>query len=161
MIVHSDKYKRGFTLIELVIVVSVIAVLSGVSIFAMREARTSGRDAKRRADLAQIASSLELYKADCNFYPNTVPAVNAPLTGASSFGCTVATAATNIYIQAMPGDPDGSAYAYTVAPSGCSGNCTRFCIWANLEGDPTLPAFCNSTNCGSVPSGFDLCITNP
>ena len=167
MIVHSDKYKRGFTLIELVIVVSVIAVLSGVSIFAMREARTSGRNAKRQADLAQIASGLELYKADCNFYPNALPAVNDPLSGDTD-PCTLP--ATNVYIQAMPSDPDGSAYVYTPRPVDChtSDNCRQFCVWTLLEttGPATIPApaFCMSVcaplpSCGGVPCNF--CVTNP
>ena len=159
----NTKYQKlntyfGFTLIELIIVISIIALLSGISVFALNDARISGRDAKRKGDLAHIASGLELYKADCNYYPNSLPTSNSSLLG-NTLPCTLP--ASNVYIQAIPADPDGSAYTYTAAPSGCSGNCTSFCIWANLESNPSLPTYCNSTNCGSVPVGFDLCITNP
>ena len=102
MIIYSDKFKKGFTLIELVIVISIIALLSGISVFALNNARSSGRDAKRRGDLAQIASGLELYKSDCNVYPNSLPAVDSPLLG-NTDPCTLPS--TNVYIQAIPGDP--------------------------------------------------------
>lgn len=141
--------KTGFTLIELVIVVSIIAVLSGVSLFALSGARESGRDARRRSDLSQIASGLELYKADFNYYPDSITA-GGSLSGGG-----------NTYIQVIPSDPTGSAYAYTPAPFSCSGNCMRFCVWATLEETTTTPTYCNATNCGSVPGGFNYCVTNP
>ncbi len=163
--IRRYRFKRksvGFTLVELVVVVSIIAIISGISIFAVNSARTSGRDAKRKGDLAQIASGLEMYKSDCNYYPRSLPSVGSSLTGNSSFGCTVAAASSNIYIQALPGDPGGSNYGYTVYPSGCLNNCTRFCLWAKLEdSSTTLPSYCNASFCGSVPAGFNYCLTSP
>ena len=155
---------KGFTLIELVIVISIIALLSGISVFALNNARSSGRDAKRRGDLAQIASGLELYKSDCNVYPNALPAVNSPLLG-NTAPCTLPS--TNIYIQAIPGDPDTARfYVYQPRPSGCTStdSCRQFLIWASLENPPTIPSYCTGTAplCGStVATTCNFCITNP
>ncbi len=143
----------GFTLIELMVVISIIAILSGISIFALNDARVSGRDAKRKADLSQIASGLELYKADCNFYPNSIPSAGNPLTGGA---CN-----TNTYIEAMPADPDtANSYRYVPLPLGCAGTCTRFQLWTALENIPTsIPSYC--TSIGSCGSACNFCIVNP
>lgn len=141
----------GFTLIELVIVVSIIAIISGISLFALSSARESGRDARRKADLEEIASGLEMYKADLDYYPQSI-----------AFGGTLS-GGGNTYIQVIPNDPDTS-YAYTVGPGGCNnspGNlCVRFCLWAALEdAAATLPSYC--TSCDSTPAGYNYCVNNP
>jgi len=160
---HNTNFpfrNAGFTLIELLVVITTIAILSGISIFALNNARQSGRDAKRRADLAQIAQGFELFKADCNFYPNTKPAPNSPLTGVSP--CSPVN--SNRYIEAVPGDPDPDKnYIYAPTPDGCSGNCTGFKLWAALESPPNpIPGYCGGTptGCGG-PTECDFCVINP
>lgn len=155
----------GFTLIELMVVISIIAVLSGISIFALNDARVSGRDAKRKADLSHIASGLELYKADCNFYPNatSLPGPGNALTGVAP--CAVAYSG-NRYIEAMPDDPDTSLnYIYvptTSSGGGCAGNCTRFRLWTRLENAPTtLPSYCTSAPSCGTSGACNFCIVNP
>ena len=150
---------RGFTLIELLVVMSIIALLAGISIFALQGARESGRDGRRKADLASIASALELYKADCNFYPNTLPSPGSPFTG-SQPRCDLA---ANRYMEAVPDDPTtGRDYFYEPLDGCVSGPaaCTRFLLWAALEDPGTVPGYCTGTpSCGSAACNF--CVTNP
>ncbi len=165
MRIKNKHFVKGFTLIELVIVIAIIALLSGISVFALNNARESGRDAKRRGDLAQIAQGIELYKADCNYYPNSVPAPGSTLTGASSFGCFAPGFPSNRYIEAMPDDPDSAGQDYVYVPLPTTPNCTststcsRFQIWASLE-NPTTPSYC-----APVPPGCggtcNFCVINP
>ena len=91
--------QNGFTLIELLVVISIIGILVGVSIFGLSGARESARDARRKSDLELIKSGLELYRADCNRYPASLPAAGSNLVGSTP---PTACMATNIYI--------GSAY---------------------------------------------------
>ena len=60
---------KGFTLIELLVVISVIALLASIAIVALNSARSESRDAKRIADIRQIASALELYFDQFDQYP--------------------------------------------------------------------------------------------
>lgn len=156
------RFLRGFTLIELLIVMVIIAILSGISLFALQGTRSSTRDAKRKADLELIATGLELYKADCNYYPDSFPSPGEQLTGS---GCTPSN--NNIYIQAIPDDPDGSRnYLYVALgcnPTSTPSGCTRFRVLAALESKPTptLPPDCtvSDPNCGTVICNY--CIHNP
>lgn len=61
--------KKAFTLIELVVVISIIAVLAGVVIVNTSSAQKIARDNKRKADLTTIQSTLELFQIENRKYP--------------------------------------------------------------------------------------------
>jgi prepilin-type N-terminal cleavage/methylation domain-containing protein len=60
---------RGFTLIEMMVVVSIIAVISSVGIFSYNEASKKSRDGNRQSDLKQLQAAIELYKQKNGRYP--------------------------------------------------------------------------------------------
>ena len=132
----------AFTLIELLVVMGVIAILTGISIFALQGSREAGRDARRKSDLETIRSGIELFRADCNVYPSNLVAVGSSLQGTVALGCSPAN--TNIYIQSVPGDPSsGSGYCYNQTSSTTDELC------ATLENVPTSPSACASCDSGS------------
>lgn len=59
----------GFTIIELVIVVSIISLLATILVMNFNESRMSARDDARKASLSQLQVALELYKAQHGRYP--------------------------------------------------------------------------------------------
>jgi prepilin-type N-terminal cleavage/methylation domain-containing protein len=61
--------RRAFTLVELLVVLSIIGLLSSVAVVAMNNTRAGARDAKRAADLSALRNAMELYFADNNSYP--------------------------------------------------------------------------------------------
>lgn len=61
--------KNGFTFIEILVVVAIIGLLSGIGLTSYTTANKKARDGKRRADIEQIRSALEMYKADNSTYP--------------------------------------------------------------------------------------------
>ncbi len=61
--------RRAFTLVELLVVISIIGLLSAVATVSMGSARSKARDAKRLADKNQIIKALNLYYADNGNWP--------------------------------------------------------------------------------------------
>lgn len=62
---------RAFTLIELLIVISVIGILSAIIIASLNNARARARDAKRMVDLKNIQTALEMYYMEHGKYPSS------------------------------------------------------------------------------------------
>jgi len=63
------KHKRGFTIIELLVVISIIGLLSSMVLVSLDNARIKARDAKRQSDLSNISRALELYYSNHDSYP--------------------------------------------------------------------------------------------
>jgi len=61
--------RKGFTLVELLVVVAIIGILTTIAVVALSGARQKARDTKRVADVRQIHTSLELYNNNSNGYP--------------------------------------------------------------------------------------------
>lgn len=110
------KKQHGFTLIELLVVIAVIGILASVVLASLNSARAKAHDAKRKADLVQIRSALELYYSDNGAYPVTSGyRSNCPgyggfdVTGANGYIPNLAPT----YIPTLPLDPK------PINPYGC------------------------------------------
>src|SRR6266511_1081321 len=63
------KRYNGFTLIELIVVVGIIIVLSGLVLSTVGYARKKGARARAETEIAAMSAALESYKADNAVYP--------------------------------------------------------------------------------------------
>lgn len=68
---HKLNRQRGFTLIELMVVVVILAVLAGLVVPKLMERPDEARIVKAKQDISAIASALKLYKLDNYNYPTT------------------------------------------------------------------------------------------
>ena len=64
-----NLFKKGFTLVELLVVMAIIGILATVIISGFRASQRRSRDAKRKSDLRQIGQAMELFYSDHDFYP--------------------------------------------------------------------------------------------
>ena len=55
------KVSKGFTLIEILVVIAIIGILSAIILVSLNSARTNAKDARIVSDLTQMRNSLELY----------------------------------------------------------------------------------------------------
>lgn len=140
--------KKGFTLIELLVVISIIGIMISLSVFGLQGARLASRDAKRKADLEQIRSGLEIYKSDCNYYPTTL---SSPLVGT---GDTSSCSSSNTYISSVPADPTDPTSSYAYSSDG-----TTYTLCAALEQAPS-PAL-DVTGCANCTTTCNYKVTNP
>lgn len=145
---------RGFTLVELLVVVAIIGILSAIVLASMSGARSKGRDAKRISDIKNLQLALQLYYDGNNStYPSGDGSVSSTLTGLAPS-----------YLSVLPTDPLSSAtysYGYIGLPSGCTIACNDYAVGAQLENtNSTLDSYtgnqpikingstsnCNATN---------------
>lgn len=141
---------RGFTLVELLVTITIIAVLAAIGLVAYSMALKQGRDSKRQTDLRAIQSALEQYNSDQLFYPytgtanglDTLLAASPPPTFTSSIGQpSPFPSPVKTYMNSLPQDPTGTArYKYVAKPdtpacdnSTATTKCTSYCLYANLE----------------------------
>lgn len=70
-----NKAQKGFTLIEMLIVIAVITILAGVVFNGIQGVRETTRDTRRIGDLTNVQSILEMYMNQCNHYPGVADSV--------------------------------------------------------------------------------------
>ncbi len=63
------KNQKGFSLVEVLIVIGIIILLGLISVIALSDQQAKARDAKRISDIRQIRTALEFYYGDKNEYP--------------------------------------------------------------------------------------------
>lgn len=65
------KYNRGFTIVELLIVVAIIAILAAIVLTQTGLANSKGRDAARMRSLKELQKAVEIYRTETGEFPNT------------------------------------------------------------------------------------------
>lgn len=105
--------KKGFSLIELLVVITIIAALVAVALPNFLGARQRARDAKRKAELRELKNALRLYYNDFNSYPGGTGAVINGCGATGTDGCPVAgpfqagpQGGETIYMKGLPSEYD-------------------------------------------------------
>lgn len=148
--------QKGFTIVELLIVIVVIGILAALVITTYNGIQQKGRNTERQTDLKAIQGQLEAYYAQNGRYPTSGAQASATL----GLGATSDDNVTFITNQ-MKGldrealrDPKGAAgaygvattatgstYAYVASPAGCvndgTNDCTGYTLTASQEGSET------------------------
>lgn len=140
----SQKNTKGFTLVELIVVMVIIGILATLSIGNYVTIRAKARDAKRKHDLETIAKTLETWMNDHGEYP---------AEGTSDGQCcnwnSPLTDGTTEYIPRLPQDSRNPNFTYIYTRP----NNTSYQLSANLENendpdiDNTLTASCTGNTC--------------
>lgn len=117
---HKKLVSSGFTLVELLIVIVIIAILAAITIVAYNGIQNRANDSRRMSDLEAMNNALALYKADNGSYPKEVPNPGASTwerSGDPGFLSSVGDYTNNKVFQA----PSGTTYLYHTFPAGAYG----------------------------------------
>lgn len=120
----SLKPLRGFTLIEILVVISIIVILASIGMVVIPRVQEQARDAKRISDLNNLSSAIENFYADQRRLPGVSGATHYSFTvfGVNFQNCDGSGwIPENIcsYLNVLPIDPKNSLdFRYRYLPSG-------------------------------------------
>lgn len=123
------RSQKGFTLIEILLVVAAIAILAGIVIVAINPAKQLGdtRNAQRRSDVTTILNAAYQYSIDNNgvmpagISTSTPTEICSSAVATSSCGALVDLSVLTVnskYVTAIPGDPQKGTGVSNVNGSG-------------------------------------------
>jgi len=126
-------YSSGFTLVEMLVVIAIIAILTGIIVTDIAGSKAKSRDAERASDLAQIQLAIEQFFDRCDVYPVSPLSTsdNGTIDGVTY--CPSGVTLEN-FISVIPTDPSGAG-----APLGTStyGYTTNYDTSSTLYPQPT------------------------
>lgn len=146
--------KRGFTLIEVLVTISIVGLLASLALVSFTSSQKSARDTQRKSDLKQYATSLEVFASDNNdLYPERSTTVSAQNTLCSDLGITT-----------CPEDPKNVAdttfeYRYQSDGTASTGDpaAIKFVLWTKIERAEDFWVICSNGTIGpKSQSGFSV-----
>ncbi len=102
---------RGFTLIELMVVVLILGVLAALIVPNVIGRSDDAKAAAAKQDVASLMQALKLYRLDNGRYPSADQSINA-LVAKPAIEPLPPNWKTGGYIERLPKDPWGNAYVY-------------------------------------------------
>ncbi len=102
---------RGFTLIEVMVVVVILGILAAIVVPRVMSRPDEARVVKARQDLRAIGAALGLYRLDNFEYPSTEQGLEALVTRPAGLDPGAKWRA-DAYLSALPKDPWGNPYKY-------------------------------------------------
>jgi prepilin-type N-terminal cleavage/methylation domain-containing protein len=139
MLFAPINMKKGFTLFELLVSISIIGILTAIAVMSFSSAQKKARDSRRIQDMNIIQKAAEQYYSQNNY---TYPANSDAFVSGG-------------VLQAWPVDPKGvgvgaTAYVYNAE--------TTYCACAGVEN--TASGNSTTATCGFAASGNYFCVKN-
>ena len=169
----QNSSRKGFTLIEMLIVIAIIGILSSIVLVGLGPIQRRGRDARRQADLRQVQNALELYYNKCGYYPglaaggSDAPSPPPGVRGCTGYsvnngwtGMTDALTQSFLGVSKIPNDPSFPSKTYEYASDGDTGS--SYVLSATLEdgSNPSLKDDVDDPTFGNIDCADPVyCIT--
>lgn len=113
------KFNKGFTIVELLVVMAIIAMLVSLTLAMLQSARAKSRDSERESEVKSLQNALALHVVNSSIYP----VYTGPIIGTDTFSTQVLNSGS---LSSIPKDPlntgnyvyqyssiDGSTYIIT------------------------------------------------
>lgn len=130
------KKNLGFTLVELLVVISIIGILAALTTFSFTGAQRQARDSERKSDLSQYRTTLESFaNKNDGLYPLYSTTINAAVDLCPTLNASLGLTGECAEDPKFDSDPSHSQYKYQSDGTGTTGaaSATKYVLWAELE----------------------------
>ena len=155
--------QKGFTLIEMVVVIAVMGILMGMAFQGFTTIQQNARDTARVADLRTVQTQLELYFARCGHYPTTGTCGNPGATASGELTWAQLSDASRLQLVARQDEiPAETIVGHTIYQYRFGEGGRSYVIGATMERrgnnrDVTGPIF--GLDCGTLAApGTTFCL---
>lgn len=144
------KSHKGFTVLELLVVIGLIGLLVALALVGLSKAREKSRDDSRISNIRLVQMALEEYHTACRSYPPEIDPMTA--TACDFSGVTFAE-----FLPALPANPSGTQFQYFAYSDSSGGDaCIGYHIGIELE-TPGHQVLATDDDFDSDSSGLPAC----
>lgn len=144
--ISLKRKEKGFTIVELLIVIVVIGILAAIVIVTFTGVQKKARDSERTTDVNNVYSQLEVFFADKTYYPTLAQLATSQAgrdtIGLGSIKNDILTPPGATAVAVVASGTATNNYQYVVTPSGCdntgSNLCTGYVLTSTLEAGGTF-----------------------
>lgn len=138
---NHTKKQRGFTIVELLIVIVVIGILAAIVIVAYNGVQQRARDARRLTDIQSVSKALQYYYADNGSYPTTPDMSHAMTDSNCAVGAQSANWVPGLVPKYLPSLPQSFGPRVKDSLTACyqyasDGTIYVLSAWQAVEGGP-------------------------
>lgn len=108
----SRRRRRGFTLIEVLLVLAILVILAGLSVVAIANVQGNANNRLAKGQIGSLQSAMDMYKLDVNAYPTTAVGLNALVAPPSDLKNPNKWKGPYVTNGTLPTDPWGNPYQY-------------------------------------------------
>ena len=136
----------GFTMIELLVATTILALLATIGIVSYTASSAKARDGKRKADLSQVRTALEMYRSQ-------PPLLTYPSDETWDGMITTLNGASYLSVPSMYDPQNDAPYVYSYTPSADN---KSYSLCANFETSTQ-----DGMTCSGTAKPFSCCFENP